>query len=561
MRTPKLPFAATLVVACSLASPAVAQDTCDVAGPMDDQRFFRRLSIDLSGGAPSFAEITAMKARGTVDEQTVDSFLASDAFVAAMRDYHASLVWPNIDETPIVPDTHLLYPLELAPGEPVYLSPVRSIFVRAVGNGAIFTPCKNEPAEFDASGNVIATPLEVGGEVVAMQEGWVEVEPYWAPGTTVRVCAFDAQPNVSAVVCPGPSERYPFAEASCQQFEAFAESVQAPYRDTMVDCNSRTAIFAPQCGCGPNLAYCQTDRTAYEVRLSLLEQELRIIDEVVRDGRPYHEALTTKDIEFNGPIAHYLRNQARLSFDVEAEEDATAAFPEQLTYTDYDWVRTTRTGRHAGLLTTPGYLLRFTTWRGRAHRYYNAFECSSFIPNGPLPSPQDPCSEHEDLTKRCGCDACHEALEPMAAHWGRFSEFGFRHLDEARFPRQGVGRCTPPLASIDELIDCFRQYELDPVGEEQAYAGQLNAYVFRTGDEVLAVEEGPGRLVAASIASGSLASCTVQKMWTFFMRREPTPEERTTELPALVEHFEANGHDLKSVVKEIVLHPAYRRQP
>lgn len=553
----------TFVVFVTMAfgATAYAQDTCDVAEPMDDVRFYRRLSIDLRGTAPSYAEISAMKNRGGVDESFVNELVSSPEFVESMRSYHASLLWPNIDQTPIVPDTNVLYPLEITPGNPpVYLSPVRSVFMRAVGNGAIFLPCRDEPAQFDANGALITTPLEVGGEVVAVQEGWVEVEPYWAPGTTVRVCGFDAQPNVSAVICPGPPERYPFVQPTCQQFGQFAMAVQAPFEGATTECNSRMAILAPNCGCGPNLDYCATPETGAIIRASLLEQELRIMDEVVREGRPYHEALTQKSVEFNGPIVHYMKNMASLSFDVEGADDPDAP-PPPLPYTDGTWTRVARTGRHAGVLTTPGYLMRFTTWRGRAHRFYNAFECSSFIPNGPLPSPQDPCSAHEDLTRRCGCDACHEALEPMASHWGRFSEYGFKNLTEAEFPRNGLGRCTPPLGSVDELIDCFRQYELEPVGEEQAYRGQLNAYVFRSDDEAAGVDQGPTRLVQESIASGRLPSCTVQKMWSHFMRRDPTQEEHETVIPELIAKFEASGHDLRSVVQEIVMHPAYRRQP
>ncbi|MEQ8272467.1 MAG: hypothetical protein RMA76_03150 [Deltaproteobacteria bacterium] len=551
----------TFALVTAFSASAYAQDTCDVAEPMDDTRFFRRISIDLRGTGPSFEEINVVKDRGGIDEELIDAILENESFVAAMRPYHASLLWPNIDATPIVPDTHVLFPLEITPGNPpVYLSPVRSVFMRAVGNGAIFVPCLDEPAQFDGNGNIVATPLEVGGETVAMQEGWVEVEPYWAPGTTVRVCGFDAQPNVSATVCPGPVERYPFVEPTCNQFRQFANAVQAPFDGTTVDCNGRQAIFAPNCGCGPNLNYCQTQETGAIIRASLLEQELRVVDEVIREGRPYHEALTQKSVDFNGPIAHYLEHQATLSFDLEAAGDPDAP-PPPIPYSDFQWIRVARTGRHAGVLTTPGYLLRFTTWRGRAHRFYNAFECSSFIPNGPLPSPQDPCSDHEDLTQRCGCDACHEALEPMAAHWGRFSEYGFRNLTETQFPRNGLGKCSPPLESVDALIDCFRQYELEPVGEEQAYAGQLNAYVFRSDDEARGVDEGPTRLVQQSLDSGRLSSCTVQKMWSHFMRRDPTQEEYETIIPELIAGFEGSGHDLKSVVKAIVMHPAYRRQP
>lgn len=563
MMTTKLHTTSALgaaVLALALPATGLAQDVCEVAEPMDDTRFLRRLSIDLKGAGPNYAEIQAMKTRGTVDETTIDEMLRSEDFVDTLREHHASLLWPNINETNLVPDTHILFPLELAPGEFVYVSPVRSVFMRTAG-GALFTPCKNEPAEFDDNGNLVVTPLMDGGQVVAYQEGWVEVEPYWAPGTTIRVCGFDAQPNVRAVACPGPVERFPFTQPICDQFQGFADIVQAPFTGEEVACDSRLAILAPNCGCGPNLQYCATNETHQMMRQSLLDQELRILDKVVRNNEPYHQALVEKTVEFNGPVVHYLRYMSRLNFDVEGSDDPAAPTPD-MDYTQInDWVPVVRSSRHAGVLTTPGYLLRFTTWRGRAHRFYNAFECSSFIPTGPLPSPQEPCSQHEDLTLRCGCDGCHKALEPMASHWGRFSEFGYRHLDDATFPTMATTVCTPPLNDVNQFIDCFRQYELDPVGEEVPFQGMLNGYVFRKPDEVEAVEQGPTRLVAQSLQSGAMSACTVSKMWTHFMRREPTLDEREKVLPDLIAGYEGSGHSIRTLVKQIVLHPAYRRMP
>lgn len=549
-------------LALAVPSAALAQDVCaDVSEPLTGQRLLRRLSLDLRDQIPERAEVEAMFGKSEVADETLEQLLDSEDFVGVMRRYHEELLWPNIDQVQVVPDTHILYPLEMTPGDPVYLSPVRSVFLRAVGNANIFVPCKNEPAEFDAQGNLRLEAVVVGTATVSWVEGYVEVEPYWAPGTTVKVCALDAMDAATGPVCPGPVSRYPFMETICAQFDGFAQAVQAPFRNEQVACDSELGILSPECGCGPNLRNCVTPETGAEIRRSLLDQMMRIVERTVREGRPYAEVLDARTVEFNGPVVHYLKHLSRLSFDVYGGLDQTA-FPPELTYAQRDtWVPVERSGRHAGVLTTPGYLLKHQSNRQRAHRFYNAFECSSFIPDGPLPSPFAECSQHEDLTQRCGCNACHQTLEPLAAHWGRFSEYGYRHLDELSYPTQAGDKCTPPLDSVYGLFDCFRFYELDPVGEEVPFRGYLNSYVFRTPEERARIEAGPGRLARESVESGRFAGCTVRRMWTHFMRREPSLDESAEVLPGLARVFAASDYDVKALVKTIVSHPAYRRIP
>lgn len=537
------------------------EPTCvDEARPLPPQRLLRRLSLDLRGRAPTVAEILAQSGRDSVSEATVQSFLDSDDFVGVMRQHHASLLWPNIDQIELVPETHILYPYPIGEGDLVYFSAVRAAFVRAVGSTNIFVPCLPEPARFDDDGQLILEPVVVGDEVVAYQEGYVEVSPYWAPETTIKVCALDALDAPTGTVCPGPTERYPFSETICAQFDGFAGLVSAPFRNTQTSCDGPLSILAPECGCGPDLRYCVTPETNAEIRASLLEQALRIVDHVIARDEPYEQILLTKDIEFNGPVVHYLNHMSRLSFDTYARIDSTAP-PPPLSYADRRWVPVSRTGRHAGVLTSPGYLLKFQTGRQRAHRFYNAFECASFIPNGPLPSPFEPCSQREDLTQRCGCDACHQTLEPMAAHWGRYAEYGFGHLSEAEYPFVVDDRCTPPVRGVEQLFECFRFYELEPVGQEEPYFGFLLPYVFRTLDERQNIEQGPAKLVQDSLTSGRLDRCTVRRMWTHFMRREPNLDEDGSEIPQLTADYVAAGRSLKSLVSAIVRHPAYGRQP
>lgn len=89
----------------------------------------------------------------------------------------------------------------------------------------------------------------------------------------------------------------------------------------------------------------------------------------------------------------------------------------------------------------------------------------------------------------------------------------------------------------------------------------LNAYVFRSGDEIANIEDGPRRLAQASVDSGDMARCTVERMWRHFMRREPTADEAQSVLPELQTQFQSQSYDLKFLVKAIVQQPAYARVP
>lgn len=550
--------AALLVVALPVLAEPDAQ--CELSKPIDGQRLLRRMSLDLRGYAPSYAEQLAQHGKAEVSPATLDAYLASSDFTKSMRSYHEGLLWPNLDSTDVDPLQNKLFPAEIAPGVTVYFSVLRALFVRTVS--ASFPPCRNSPLELNADGSLKTYPLVVNGQTVAQQEGWVEVEPYWAPGTTVKVCGYDAQANLTAPLCtPASTASSPYMQQNCAQFGTYTQALGVPFVNAPVQCDTQFGFLAVGCGCGPNLRLCSTTETAATLRASLIDQQMRIVEDVVKNDKPYTDVLLTKKVQMNGPVAHYLRWQSRESFDVFGEVDATAPVPASLDFTQQDtWVDVERTGRHAGILTTPGYLLKYQSNRGRAHRFYNAFECSSFLPGGPLPSPQEACSKHEDLTKRCGCNSCHTQLEPMAAHWGRFSEYGLTPLSEARYPKIATAVCTN-FTGIDQLFRCFRFYNVSPVGEEAEFKDLLRPYVFRTAAQVQNLETGPSALAQASIDSGRFATCTVRKMWSHYMRRMPTPDEEATVVPQLASQFSQGGYHLKSLVKSIITQPAYRRLP
>jgi hypothetical protein len=543
------------------ATPSWAQsEQCEVAQPLSASRLLRRSSLDLRNRVPTVDEMRAAEAAGEIPGAVLDEYLASQGFREVMREHHRELLWPNLDAVELFSQAHLLVPLPYGEGEDqvVYYGPLRAVFMRAVGDGNLYTPCRYEPAEWDEDGHLVLEPVLVGTTTVAWTEGYVEVEPYWAPGTTIKVCALDALDSLVGRACPGPADRYPFAEQFCRSVSNFDRFMGEPFRGRQIDCSSPFAFLSPDCGCGPNLQHCATPQIVQQTRQSFIEQQMRMVDRVVDGGLPYETLLTSTELEWNGHLVHYMRHQASLVLDLYAGDPSAWSLPD-LDFTDERWVASEASGRHAGVLTTPGYLLRFAANRMRAHRYYDAFECRSFVPNGPLPSPFEPCSQREDLTERCGCDACHVALEPLAAHWGRFAEYGVAPLPADRFPATIGASCSAPIDTAEQLYRCLRNYELDPQGEEEAYRGFLNAYVFRDPSEFDFIEGGPRRRVDAAVTDGTLQRCAVQRLWTRFMHRPPSPDETAEVLPTLVEEFEASGRRLDELVRAIVTHPAYRR--
>jgi len=73
-----------------------AGETCP-ACTADPTRYLRQLSLDLRGRPPSLEELEKVRSAGGVSSETVDQMLGSDEFLARVRTWHMSLLWPNLD--------------------------------------------------------------------------------------------------------------------------------------------------------------------------------------------------------------------------------------------------------------------------------------------------------------------------------------------------------------------------------------------------------------------------------------------------------------------------------
>ncbi len=481
----------------------------------DLTRVFRALSLDLRGTIPTLEEYEALPEDGSIPEALIEDWLASEEFVQRVTKRHGELLWPNVQNVSLNSGRVGLG----FGGGPALFSGQAATMYRGERVG-----CLDEPAEFDEYGRPVTTEQDDG----TFREGWVEATPYWDPETLVRVCAFDAQDNEYA-----PSGRHCYTSG---------------LRDV-------------GCGCGPELRQCRFSTSETAMRASFgTDLELRVADVIRRDAS-YVELFTGQTAYVNGPQVHFWRHQAAV--EGSPSDMTPAPFPPSLLpdldYTDVDtWVELPLPDAHAGVLTAPGYLLRFQTQRGRANRFYNAFMCQPFQP----PTSGLPTETGEapplDLQVRDGCKYCHALLEPAAAHWGRWTPGGAGYLDPETFPatREDCVACAQAGNCTGECREHYLSTALVP--EQVPYLGMLQAYEFRREEHNDHVERGPKALVAQGIVDGRFTNCTARTAAAWLLGRDPLPEEEPW-LEDMEREFVANGYSYRSLVRSIVTSPVYGR--
>ena len=385
------------------------------------------------------------------------------------------------------------------------------------------------------------------------KDGYRLVEHYWSKGVKVKTCAYEAQDRLVGVR-DGASCAAPGANLS-----SFGHD--------------------PSCGCGPQGRFCNpyvpgygTDlesRSINRFRQALNEEPIRIIRRVIEQDEDYFDIFRTRRAQVNGALAYAYRYQTEAfngSSPFQFTPPAAQADIPDLRFEDDVWQDYQRGAHNAGILTTPVYNLRFATWRSRVSQFRQAFMCRPFAPaSDALPPPGDTCSLEPNLAKRCGCQGCHAALEPLGAFFGRWAERSPEYLDPARYATDDAvcANAPPPDANGWHPAYCaeyVHRVDASAIGPEgTAYWGKLRAYLYRTPEEAQRIDIGPAGLAALGEESGELQSCTVRTTWKRLIGRDLTAEEEATVLPALVKSFDESGHRYKALVREIVLQPAFRK--
>ncbi len=520
-------IATAAVVLCVRAHVGVAGETlaCEAPHDLDKYALLKRLSLDLRNRVPTIEEYEALDPLATVPDTVVDGFLADDGFRKVMRRHHENLLWPNVSNVRLAETTTNL---STAPDVAALRLSGRETLFRGVRD----VTCDDvAQTSFDPAypNDFRPVPRMVGNE---RHEGWRMVHPYWDPASTVKVCAYDAQ-----------------------------ETKTVMRNGKQVACNTPEGRADRGCGCGPGLSYCYAtpaSATVGRILGSLREQLGRLVDRATSGKVPYTELLLADDVEENGAIAFWRKNIApqgtiTATYNVPLPGDAITNAP----FTDDTWHTVARSKLHAGVVTLPGYLLRFQTDRGRANRFRIAFQNRLFVPAAKL-DPQPGCSnDAADLTTRCNCQYCHSTLEPLAAHFANFAEAGSAPMDDLKvFPLQ-----RPECVGSNDPI-CRRFYVTE---SDATRPGWRLSHQFAGAhpDYVKDIDDGPRALAEAAIADQSFAKATVQNLYIRFVHREMRIDGDHTEdlatLNDLTSAFVASNYDLPALVKKLVSLPAYRR--
>ena len=502
----------------SLAEPAGGEAMCLEPEPSADKyQTLRSLSLTIRGVPPTLDEFEDLHAFESVPDAWIDEWLNSVAFSEQVSRFHRGLLWNRVDNR----SPYLSWTITGA-------APFTGYSMQVVYRGK-HVGCLDEPATFDENGEIVGFWNE---HLQAIQEGYVMVAPYWDPENPIKVCAYNAQDNMIS-----PSGTI---------------------------CGTKAAQSDPKCGCGPNLIWCSTSKVEDVVLRSMGLAVEKTIEHIILEDRPYTDLFFNNTTYVNGPLVHMWRYFAHRSSHLDRGQTFIpySLDPDllpDLDYTEVDtWVPVELPAFHAGVFTSPAYLLRFTVNRRRARQFYESFLCSPFVPPASGLEIDEESANEPDFQVRPGCLYCHKSLEPAAAYWGRWTSRGAGYLNPVDFPpyREECDYCA---VYGDCPFECSRHYITHALSaKEKDYYGWLEAYQFRLDEHYPNVEIGPKLLFEKKFVDGSIARCSTQNAIRWLIRRDLEPYEMDW-IDNLAQEFAANGYDYKALVKSILTHPHFRR--
>ena len=541
------------VLLAAFVAPSVAhandEAMCSLDSEVDKYQLLRRLTLDLTHELPSYEAYRALDSEDSVPDATIDAMLASEQFAAAVTRYHEKLLWPNLGRVLLFPTSRIL---RRGPNDIHYLSGQRKSVVYRGGN--TIRMCQDKPQtaiepSYQPGDKPACETVEENGASFCV-EGWVEMHPYWLadPNETIKVCAFDAQLAETGFSSPGPANPTP-----------------GP-----VSCNTIESEGSGDCGCGPTLRNCVGEGVGEAVARDMREQLMRTISEHAISGN-YADMLFVNEVYDNGRLAFWRKYLAHIN-SVErtynAWHEGDIELPSEPDYLDTTWVKREQASPHSGILTLPGFTLRYQTNRGRANRFRLAFQNQAFVPSSE-PDTGDCDDTTDNLTERCSCRYCHSTLEPLAAHFAVIAESGSTTmLDFPTYREDCIGTAAAPSPGSAFDPWCARFYVTDA---DHPQAGYLiaNQYAEDSMDGYSAaiaagVAAGPAGLAQAALDDGSFAKGTVEQVFAHFVGRAMDVDASSASSErdlrdALASELIDSGYDFVSLVRSVVELPAYRR--
>lgn len=380
-----------------------------------------------------------------------------------------------------------------------------------------------------------------------------DIEPWWAPGTTVAVigAAGGDVRTAGGVDCGGAVDH-----------DAWA---------------------APTCSCGPNLVWCYRPGSQFpdddnfdpvSTRRAAFEEPARLFRHIIAEDRPFSDLVLGDYTLVNRGLAHlYVRN-GRVNVDNASLDDVrwwdafggddewrevtfASLHPDLLSSRDYAFDPRTEQGLpegvpSAGVLTMLGSNYAFPRERVRAARWLETFACREFSPPPTdvefNPYDRDPGTEGV-------CQHCHQLIDPAAMHFKRI------HGGGAQLGGVG-GWDLAELSGTDFHDRALSTFEYDtlmtPVAqatlETNPNAGLID---FMPEDYALFGTRSDGTIGPLGFAkilveSGELDECAVRRFHEIVTGRDLIPGQDDMKIATLVDEFVANDRSVKSLIRALV---------
>ena len=141
---------------------------------LDRYRYLRAVSLDVLGQPPSVSQIEDLSNVSDTEplpDALLNGLLSDPKFTEQVVRRHRAYLWPNLSNIEV-----LRREQRLTASRGIWWNSIRSQRYRTGTRDRL--RCADRPATFGANGEIIHTLDENGFKL----EGWVEVEPYWAPG-------------------------------------------------------------------------------------------------------------------------------------------------------------------------------------------------------------------------------------------------------------------------------------------------------------------------------------------------------------------------------------------
>ena len=537
-------FAVAVPVFMGLPGGVVRAEGADVpvawsdAHRMAETRLLRRGMLTLAGRSPTIDEYESLL-EFPIDQQRTEVIRQLDEMLEGPEFAEQVLRWGSeylgtisydygFDFVNVEFYGH--YSLELNPCPPA------TLHAGALGNLSDYPAMGESPSLCDDPGAPVA-----------------EIEPWWAPNTTV------------SVIGAAGSDTRSVGGTDCGDFAG------------------TDAWAATGCSCGPNLVYCFRPGATFldddnfdsaSARRAAFEEPARLFRHIIAEDRPFSDLIAGDYTLVNRGLAFLYVRHGRQNEDNAPVDDTNwwrefdgdndwrevtfeSLHPDLLSSRDYTFDPRSDPGLPAGVpaagvLSMLGSNYAFPRERVRAARWLESFACREFSP----PPAEVEFNHYErDPGTEGVCQHCHQVIDPAAMHFKRMFDGGGQlggvgDWDLSSIPGSTYAERSLSTFEYDTLMTPVAQATL----ETNPNAGLID---FMPADySLFGVASdgtiGPLGFAKILIESGEFDRCAVRRFHRIVTGRDLVPGQDDARIGALVSGFVDGDRNVRGLIRTLI---------